>query len=89
MESFRDIIRGNVNIINTAASNTIPGKSFNSTAYKVDEEKSLIMNNYFCDHDFAGTLSLNMVEGRFLSNEFATDSSAIVLNRKAVEELGV
>lgn len=87
IEAFKNSIRSNANILNAAASNTVPGKSFNGTFYRLGEDKTLVMNNYFCDHDFAETLSIKMVEGRFLSKDFSTDSSAIILNQQAVKEL--
>jgi putative ABC transport system permease protein len=41
------------------------------------------------DDQYAAALGLEMKEGRFFSREFATDSLAIVLNEKAVTELGL
>ena len=41
-----------------------------------------------CDYDFNKTLKLEMAQGRFFSKDFRTDSSAIIINEKAVELLG-
>jgi len=40
------------------------------------------------DDDYAKTFQLEIKEGRYFSSEFPTDKSAIVINEKAVEELG-
>jgi putative ABC transport system permease protein len=44
---------------------------------------SLCMNN--SDFDFPATYKMEIVEGRFFSNEFRTDSSAILINECAVK----
>jgi putative ABC transport system permease protein len=41
------------------------------------------------DDQYAKLLSLEMKEGRFFSKDFSTDSLAVVLNEKAVAELGL
>ena len=41
------------------------------------------------DDQFAAVLNIQLKEGRFFSKEFLTDSLAVVLNEKAVEELGL
>jgi len=89
LNSFKNSITGTTSIISAGASNTLPGKSLNGTLYKLDDNVSLVMNNYFCDYDFAEALSIEMKDGRFFSKEFATDSSAIVLNETAVKLLGL
>jgi putative ABC transport system permease protein len=40
------------------------------------------------DYDFANTLNLELIEGRFFSREIASDSLAVVLNESAVKVLG-
>ncbi len=41
------------------------------------------------DEAFAKTLGLELKEGRFFSKDFSTDSLSVVLNEKAVTELGL
>jgi putative ABC transport system permease protein len=41
------------------------------------------------DDNYAKLLGLQVTDGRFFSKEFATDSLAIILNRKAVEDFGL
>lgn len=41
------------------------------------------------DEQYATTLGLQLKEGRFFSKEFGRDSLSVVLNEKAVEELGL
>jgi putative ABC transport system permease protein len=42
----------------------------------------------FVDEDYAKTFQLQLKDGRFFSNEFSTDNSAIVINETAAEIIG-
>ncbi|GAB5527684.1 MAG: ABC transporter permease [Roseivirga sp.] len=41
------------------------------------------------DHDYISTLGIDVIEGRDFSREMATDSSAIIINRQMVKDLGI
>ncbi len=41
------------------------------------------------DHDYITTLGIDVIEGRDFSREMATDSSAIIINRQMVKDLGL
>lgn len=43
----------------------------------------------FVSPEYAETLGLKFIEGRDFSREFLTDSSAVILNRSAVEYMGI
>jgi len=88
-EIFKAALLQDSRIISIAASNTLPGRPFNGTFYFYESDQPATLNNYFCDFDFAEMLNIEMEKGRFFSKEFSTDSSAIVLNEKAVELLGL
>lgn len=40
------------------------------------------------DEDYVKTFQLELIEGRFFSPEFKTDSNGVVINEKAAEEMG-
>jgi putative ABC transport system permease protein len=42
-----------------------------------------------CDYNFARTFEVEMARGRFLSRDFSTDTSAVVLNQAAVKALAL
>ncbi|TDB65919.1 ABC transporter permease [Arundinibacter roseus] len=52
------------------------------------QDKGMSMQNWRVDEDYAKTLGIQVVEGRFFSKEFPSDSSAIVLNEEAVRMFG-
>lgn len=51
--------------------------------------KDYILAVYEMDYDHLKTMQYKMVIGRFFSREFPTDTSAIILNEKAIEKLGL
>jgi hypothetical protein len=53
------------------------------------EEKSILLNFIFTDYDFLNTFNIEMMEGRFYSEEITSDSVGLVLNEAAIKEMGI
>lgn len=51
--------------------------------------KELVMQHWYVDYDYIDALSMHMKTGRAFSQDFATDSSAVILNQRAVKLLGL
>ncbi len=51
-------------------------------------EKGLVMQDWAVDYEYLNTLDIKLLEGRNFSREYGTDSSAIILNEKAVMQRG-
>lgn len=68
---------------------TIPGTQSVTVFQRPETDSDYIMALYFADHDHQDALGFEMAEGRFFSEDFPTDSSAIVINQAAVQELGL
>ncbi|MCR9250780.1 MAG: ABC transporter permease [bacterium] len=49
------------------------------------EDEAFQLAYYQTDHDFLDLTNIQLVEGRYFSKDFVTDSSAIILNETAVE----
>ncbi len=47
-----------------------------------------LMQNWQIDYNYIKTLGMKIIKGRNFSKDFGTDSSAIILNEKAVNQLG-
>ncbi|MGB3590724.1 MAG: ABC transporter permease [Nonlabens sp.] len=82
-------------ITSISTSSNLPGNGGDSsTALSLVKNKSgqnqtLSMSRYIIDHYFIDQLGMKIIAGRNFSKEFATDStSAMILNRKAVNLLG-
>jgi ABC-type antimicrobial peptide transport system permease subunit len=54
----------------------------------MDPDSKPAFSAIMVDHDYDKASGLNIVEGRFFSREFATDSSAILINRAAANIIG-
>lgn len=93
VESFKTEVKRNSNIVNaTIASFTPVANNNNSNLYsrsaKVESEQSLVVNQAGVDYDYIETLGIDMVAGRYFSKDFATDSSAVIINESAVKMFG-
>ena len=75
----------------TAAAQNLPSKTHDSTIFRPEqpanyEETSLPYA--FVDENYVDVLKLNVLEGRNFSMDFASDSSAFIINEAAAEKLG-
>jgi putative ABC transport system permease protein len=53
------------------------------------ERNHIALNFILADYDFIPTLNIDIVDGRNFSVDFPSDSSAIIINETAVEQLGL
>jgi putative ABC transport system permease protein len=68
--------------------NNFPGVN-NTTVFKAaGSEQDHIMGVYYADYDHQYVIRFQMKEGRYFSNDFPSDSTAIILNEAAVKEFG-
>lgn len=74
-----------------SASRFVPGRDMNGTGYVpegYDENNPVIIFTNIVDHDYIETMQMEIVEGRAFSRDFATDSSAVIINETLVKRLG-
>lgn len=93
VKTYKEEASRNTNITNsTIASFTPTGSNRNSDLYfknaSAASDESSILSIAVLDHDYLNTMGISMAEGRYFSKEFSSDSSAVVINRSAVEKLG-
>ncbi|PSR55349.1 hypothetical protein AHMF7605_18470 [Adhaeribacter arboris] len=69
-----------MSIYNSSADLQWPGKS---------EKEASSISGVFVDYDYFETMNIRMKEGRSFSRDFATDSSAYIVNEAAVEMMGM
>ncbi|MFM9837495.1 MAG: ABC transporter permease [Cyclobacteriaceae bacterium] len=68
--------------------NVFPGVN-NTTAFRnATTRKDHIMGTYFADYDHADVMKFELVQGRYFSRDFPSDSTAVVINEAAARELG-
>jgi putative ABC transport system permease protein len=86
-EAFRNTLSQQPGVLNMSyTNNNFPGVN-NTTVFKeAGSEQDHIMGVYYADYDHQDVMKFEMKEGRFFSEEFPSDTLAIVLNEAAVRE---
>jgi len=74
-----------------SGASSLPGVQnfFGVSWFKQGATVPMVGRGIFTDNEHAETLGLQIKEGRYFSKDFPTDSLAIVLNERAVMELGL
>ncbi len=93
MNAFKDELSQNTSVKNVTVSTAIPGEAvgWNAGGIKLvgqDESKQKQYRVIGVDYDYIKAYGLKLVAGRAFSKGFGTDDSAVIFNRKAVEQLG-
>jgi putative ABC transport system permease protein len=73
-------------------SRAVPGTEFNYNAFFNDddpEKKTYLLNQTQVSFDFPQALGVQLLEGRFYSREFGSDSTSVLINEAAVKCLGL
>jgi putative ABC transport system permease protein len=80
--AVESLVRSNSAITNINSNNFVgwPGKP---------EELKVIFTTVVTDYDWAKTMGVKMIEGRDFSEDFKSDSMAIVVNKAAIKVMGL
>jgi putative ABC transport system permease protein len=92
IEPFKVELMRNPNIGGVANATAIPGKTHNNNGFLRDgsvEKNTYLMLQNIVSFEYPEVLGLQLVQGRFFSREFKTDSMAIIINEAAVKALGL
>jgi putative ABC transport system permease protein len=92
-DAFKQEVLQNRQVISASISRSIPGGEFmdGTEVHPVNENGNgteIHMNIYHVDYDYLNTLGMQIKQGRYFSNNFGSDSAAVVINEAAVKELG-
>ncbi len=93
-EAFRNALLQNADIENAAYSSFLPTTSSRSNTVffpdaVIDQEKGVLSQNWSVDYEYVDVFGLEVVDGRFFSREYATDSMAMVINETAAQMFGI
>ncbi|MFI5153235.1 MAG: ABC transporter permease, partial [Chitinophagales bacterium] len=93
--AFRQFLSQDPRVVNASISTDVPGNGFIDGTQIYPKEKEANENDfeihtniYHVDYDYLSTMGMHIRRGRNFSKEFATDSSAVLINEAAVRELG-
>ncbi len=89
---FREELLKSSSIIDASFCDAIPGYDYNGTTTFVEGRPSedMIQTGIVrTDENFLNTMGIQLMQGRFLSNEYSTDREAIVINQKMAQMAGL
>lgn len=93
-QAFRNALLQNSEIENVAYSSFLPTTSSRSNTVffpdaVIDQEKGVLSQNWSVDYEYLDVFGLEISDGRFFSKEYATDSTAMVINETAAKMFGI
>ncbi|HSP88828.1 MAG TPA: FtsX-like permease family protein, partial [Ignavibacteriaceae bacterium] len=90
IKSFINDLKTLPGVIDASNSHIIFGEDFGNTAYKIyGTNQNHLMYLLFADHNFTSVYGIEMLKGRFYSEEYGTDTTSIVLNETAAKQFGI
>jgi putative ABC transport system permease protein len=89
--SFKDELQKIPGVIAASGTSTMPGNLgfFGLSFQREGATETMTGRGVITDEDFARTLGLELVDGRFFSRDYSTDSLSLVINERALGELGL
>ena len=87
-EVFKSNLLRHPEIINVTGTSALPGREFSSWSITPEDMELSSMALYWCDYNFAETMGIEILKGRFFSERIPSDNRAIVINEQAVEQFG-
>ncbi len=93
IDAFRQEVLRLPGVVSGSVSGFLPTPSNRSNTVffpegQVDQNKSVSMQNWAIDYDYAKTMGMQLVAGRDFSRSFGSDSSGILLNETAAKFFG-
>ena len=91
LPAFKNELLSIAGVEMASGTSTVPGNQnfFGTTWQEVGSKAPMTGRGMIVDEDFGKTLGLELKEGRFFSRDFSTDTLSVVLNERAVKELGL
>lgn len=91
VELLKTELLKNANIMKAAAASGLSGGSGSQGTFTVadtNEEVKLMMRHSYVDYDYIETMQMKIMQGRNFSRDYSTDTSAVIINETAAQELG-
>jgi putative ABC transport system permease protein len=87
-QAFKNELNADPSFKGASFANNLPPKiTWTSAFRKGGSEQDFLLSIYQVDHDHLATMGFKMVEGRFYSREFKSDTAAIILNETAYKQM--
>jgi putative ABC transport system permease protein len=92
IKKFMNDLKANNSIIDVSLSNGIPGKIYSNSGFILDaftKQSSYLLSFIYSDYNYARTMGISLVKGRFFSRNIPSDTSSVVINEAAAKYLGL
>jgi putative ABC transport system permease protein len=87
-EAFKTELVKETGIVSASfTNNSLPGQQNTTVFREKGNDKDYLFETFSTDHDYQSVLKLEMVEGRFFSNNIS-DTATVVINEAAAKEFG-
>ena len=87
---FKSSLLNNPSIESVSGSHNIPGSHYGNIAFiEEGQNQYIVLDMYITDDGFINNLKIDLLDGRFLSNNIKSDTVAIVINRAACDFLNL
>jgi putative ABC transport system permease protein len=87
---FRDKLNTLSGVKESTITNYVPPHVYSNSVFFPDgiKDDGILFYQVNCDQNYQDAVGFEMYSGRFFSEDFPSDSSAVVINRKGMEALG-
>ncbi len=92
VETFKQELLKIPGVLSSTSSTQVPGHSNNYNAHLMEgrtNDQTFLLEVNYADFDFPKTYGISIKDGRFLSRDYASDSSNIIINEAAVSNFGI
>jgi putative ABC transport system permease protein len=90
LDALKNDLLANPNIQLAAGSSVLSGYNWANNQWKWEGKNTdLLFRGTTIDYDYFKTLGIEMAKGRGFSRDFASDSSAVILNEAAIRMMGL
>jgi putative ABC transport system permease protein len=89
-QAFKKKLQTLTSVQNVSISNFVPPHVYSNSIYFPNgkQDEGVLFHQIYADHDYLKTIGLKMHLGRFFSQDFPSDSSAVIINKKGMEAVG-
>ncbi|MCK5367619.1 MAG: FtsX-like permease family protein, partial [Cyclobacteriaceae bacterium] len=89
-QSFKKTLQTLSGVQSVSISNFVPPHVYNNSVAFPNgkQEDAMLFHQIRADYDYLKTIGLSMHTGRFFSEEFPSDSMAVVMNKAALDAIG-
>ncbi len=93
-EPMKNAVLQNPDVLNATFSGFLPTWSNRSSTVFfpdaiIDQDRGQVMQNWRVDYEYLETFGMEMKKGRFFSEDYGADSTAIIINESAAKAFGM